>query len=180
MYPCWTILMKIADWWTKLVNLVSPQVSDLLKFKISAKNLGKTIKLDILNFFTCVTLILNCSLDINVMEVDFLETFAKIADPLDGLLTAKQFANYLQLPVDHPKTMELFQIYDTVRKYCFSATWFKFLDAVIFSFRIELKILVSKSTFVVDVCWASQERIPITPMSVGPAWRVACISLKIN
>ena len=51
------------------------------------------------------------------MEVDFLETFAKIADPLDGLLTAKRFASYLQLPVDHPKATELFQIYDTVLNY---------------------------------------------------------------
>ena len=58
-----------------------------------------------------------CSLDINVMEVDFFETFAKIADPLDGLLTAKRFASYLQLPVDHPKATELFQIYDTVLNY---------------------------------------------------------------
>lgn len=48
------------------------------------------------------------------MEVDFLETFAKMADPADGLISAKQFASYIKLPVENRKTVELFQIYDSV------------------------------------------------------------------
>ena len=43
-----------------------------------------------------------------------LERFAKFAEPSDGLATAKQFAKYLHLPVDHPTAMELFDIYDSV------------------------------------------------------------------
>jgi hypothetical protein len=54
------------------------------------------------------------SLDARVLETDFLEKFAKFADPSNGLTTAKQFARYLHLPVDHPKAMEIFGIYDSV------------------------------------------------------------------
>jgi len=49
-----------------------------------------------------------------VLETDFLEKFAKFADPASGLSTAKQFARYLRLPVDHPKAVEIFEIYDSV------------------------------------------------------------------
>lgn len=53
-------------------------------------------------------------LDTRVLENDFMEKFSKFADPVDGLVTAKRFATYLHLPVDHPKAMELFDIYDSV------------------------------------------------------------------
>ncbi len=49
-----------------------------------------------------------------MLENDFMEKFSKFADPVDGLVTAKRFATYLHLPVDHPKAMELFDIYDSV------------------------------------------------------------------
>lgn len=50
-----------------------------------------------------------------MLENDFMEKFSKFADPVDGLVTAKRFATYLHLPVDHPKAMELFDIYDSDR-----------------------------------------------------------------
>jgi hypothetical protein len=53
-------------------------------------------------------------LDARVLETDFLEKFAKMADASSGLATAKQFARYLRLPVEHPKAMEIFEIYDSV------------------------------------------------------------------
>lgn len=56
----------------------------------------------------------NIRLDSRVLENDMLERFAKFAEPSDGLATAKQFAKYLHLPVDHPTAMELFDIYDSV------------------------------------------------------------------
>ncbi|XP_046639662.1 lysophosphatidylcholine acyltransferase-like isoform X1 [Daphnia pulicaria] len=54
-------------------------------------------------------------LDARVLETDFLEKFAKFADASSGLATAKQFARYLRLPVEHPKAMEIFEIYDSDR-----------------------------------------------------------------
>jgi len=54
-------------------------------------------------------------LDTNVLEADFLVKFAEFADRSTGLATAKQFASYLHLPVDHPKVMELFHFYDSDR-----------------------------------------------------------------
>ncbi|XP_046440192.1 lysophosphatidylcholine acyltransferase-like isoform X2 [Daphnia pulex] len=54
-------------------------------------------------------------LDARVLETDFLEKFAKMADASSGLATAKQFARYLRLPVEHPKAMEIFEIYDSDR-----------------------------------------------------------------
>lgn len=56
-----------------------------------------------------------CSLDARVLENDFLEKFAKFANPSTGLVTANEFAKYLHLPVDHEKAKELFRIYDQVR-----------------------------------------------------------------
>lgn len=54
-------------------------------------------------------------LDSRVLENEMMVRFAKFAEPSDGLATPKQFAKYLHLPVDHPKAMELFEIYDSVR-----------------------------------------------------------------
>lgn len=53
-------------------------------------------------------------LDTQVLENDFMERYAKFADPSDGLVNAKRFANYLHLPVDHPQAKEIFEIYDSV------------------------------------------------------------------
>lgn len=53
-------------------------------------------------------------LDTNVLEEDFLVKFAKFAHRSTGLATAKHFASYLHLPVDHPKATRLFHLYDSV------------------------------------------------------------------
>ena len=49
-----------------------------------------------------------------VIEEDFLESFARLADPIDGTASAVKLANYLHLPVGHPKVVRLFSIYDPV------------------------------------------------------------------
>jgi hypothetical protein len=77
------------------------------------KNLGKfrvNLNLVLSTFF----LRFSFSLDAKVLEIDFLEKFAKFAEPSNGLANAKQFARYLHLPVDHLKAMEIFGIYDSV------------------------------------------------------------------
>ena len=77
------------------------------------KNLGKfrvNLNLVLSTFF----LRFSFSLDAKVLEIDFLQKFAKFAEPSNGLANAKQFARYLHLPVDHLKAMEIFGIYDSV------------------------------------------------------------------
>lgn len=55
------------------------------------------------------------SLGQRVVEDEFLTSFMKFADSADGLASILRFANYLHLPVDHPKVVELFHIFDSDR-----------------------------------------------------------------
>ena len=51
----------------------------------------------------------------------------KFADSADGLASILRFANYLHLPVDHPKVVELFHIFDSVMNF-FSYKFIYFLS----------------------------------------------------
>jgi len=55
------------------------------------------------------------SLGQRVVEDELLPNFMKFADSADGLSSISRFANYLHLPVDHPKVVELFHIFDSDR-----------------------------------------------------------------
>ena len=63
----------------------------------------------------------------------------KFADSADGLSSISRFANYLHLPVDHPKVVELFHIFDSVRDlrfyiFIYLAVFYVFLQLESFSF----------------------------------------------
>ena len=57
---------------------------------------------------------LSCSLGQRVVEDEFLPSYMKFANSADGLSSILRFASYLHLPVDHPKVVELFHIFDSV------------------------------------------------------------------
>lgn len=47
-----------------------------------------------------------------VIEDDFLTSFARLADQALGTVDIDSFATYLHLPADHPRVIELFNLYD--------------------------------------------------------------------
>lgn len=54
-------------------------------------------------------------LPIKAIEEDFMDSFARLADLKDGTATAGRLADYLHLPVGHPRVAQLLAIYDPDR-----------------------------------------------------------------
>ena len=54
------------------------------------------------------------SLGQRVVEDEFMTSYLKFANVEDGLASVDRFASYLHLPVDHPKVVELYRIFDSV------------------------------------------------------------------
>jgi len=55
------------------------------------------------------------SLGQRVVEDEFMTSYLKFANVEDGLASVDRFASYLHLPVDHPKVVELYRIFDSSR-----------------------------------------------------------------